>query len=143
MAHSHPSAALKQHELTSASSLGVSIPSSYPAHLLTIPSDVPQLAAIEAELMEQVDKLWEQTWVRGTHPTLEDLLNLVAKNKVDNSAYWFPAGDKEIIVAAMRGESEDMIELSEDEEEEEEEEEETLPGARRSPLVMGWRCVPN
>ncbi|TFK79329.1 hypothetical protein K466DRAFT_570303 [Polyporus arcularius HHB13444] len=73
--------------------------------------DVPQLAAIKVELMEQV---------RGTRPTLNDLLNPAAEIEVSELLYRFPGGDKNIIEEVCKqgqSQAEDVIELSDDEEE--------------------------
>ncbi|KIJ08821.1 hypothetical protein PAXINDRAFT_18069 [Paxillus involutus ATCC 200175] len=76
---------------------------------------LPELERAEAELMQAVNSLHERKRIRGTRPTLEDLLNPVEETEVGDSPYRFPGGDADIIAEVKRGEmqTEDLEEDSE------------------------------
>ena len=74
----------------------------------TIPSPTPprlalnQLTMLENDLMECVTKLGDRKRIRGTCPTLEDLLNPVEEREIGESDFLFPGGDGEIIAKVIR-----------------------------------------
>jgi hypothetical protein len=63
---------------------------------------LPQLEELEINLMRSVSTLQERKRVRGTAPTLEDLLNPMEETTIGNSPYSFPGGDDEIIAEAVQ-----------------------------------------
>ncbi|KIK95389.1 hypothetical protein PAXRUDRAFT_140745, partial [Paxillus rubicundulus Ve08.2h10] len=65
----------------------------------TVPSapSLPSLKHAETQLMQAVDDLHSRKCIRGTQPTLEDLLNPTAKKEVSNSLDHYPGGDIDII----------------------------------------------
>ena len=61
-----------------------------------------QLSLLENDLMECVTKLGDHKRICGTHPMLEDLLNLVREREIGESEFHFPGGDAEIITKMIR-----------------------------------------
>ena len=61
-----------------------------------------QLTTLECGLMECVTKLGDRKRIRGTRPTLEDLLNPVEEREIGESEFCFPGGDGEIIAKVIR-----------------------------------------
>ncbi|KAH9160083.1 hypothetical protein EDB89DRAFT_1915231 [Lactarius sanguifluus] len=80
------------------------------AHTMTTSSPNPsiaphasfsQLQDLEADLMCAIDSLQQRKHIRGTAPTLEDLLNPIEETEIGHSDYWFPGGDDEIVAEAL------------------------------------------
>ncbi|KAF9231008.1 hypothetical protein BU15DRAFT_68694 [Melanogaster broomeanus] len=70
------------------------------AHADTVPSapSLLELKHAEMQLIQAVDNLHSWKHIRGTQPTLEDLLNPTAKKEVGDSLYHYPGGDADIII---------------------------------------------
>jgi hypothetical protein len=58
---------------------------------------LPELNCAESGLMQAVNDLRERKRIRGTQPTLEELLNPLTEKEVGESPYRYPGGDDEII----------------------------------------------
>ena len=74
---------------------------------------LPELDHAENELMKVVDDLYERKRIRGTCPTLEDLLNPAGEREIGYSPYRYPGGDDEIIAEVKRGMENNLEGLSE------------------------------
>ena len=85
------------------------------------PSVAPfsQLQGLEVDLMRAVDDLQQRKRIRGTAPTLEDLLNPIEEIEIGHSDYRFPGGDDEIVAEALRATTDAPDEEMDDDEEEE------------------------
>lgn len=67
-----------------------------------------QLEALESELMAAVDDLKQRKRIRGTAPTLEDLLNPIEERETGENRFAFPGGDDDIIAAVLKKDDEKM-----------------------------------
>jgi hypothetical protein len=72
-----------------------------PTQPTTRPS-LPELDQVENELMQTVNDLYGRKRLRGTRPTLEDLLNPAAEREVGFSPFQYPSGDAEIVEEVKR-----------------------------------------
>lgn len=63
---------------------------------------MPQLTALEMDLMDSVVTLKSCRWIAGTALTLGDLLNPVEEQKIGASPYDFLGGDEEIMAQAVQ-----------------------------------------
>jgi len=92
-----------------------------PSPNLSIPP-LSQLQGLEADLIHAVDSLQKRKRIRGTAPTLEDLLNPIEETEIGHSDYRFPGGDDEIVAEALRAttnaQDEDVNEADEEGEDE-------------------------
>ncbi|KAG8214511.1 hypothetical protein J3R82DRAFT_9568 [Butyriboletus roseoflavus] len=73
-------------------------PSTQPSTRLLL----PELDRVEKELIQAVDNLHGLKHIRGTHPTLDDLLNPAVEMEVGDSPFWYPGGDNDIITEVKR-----------------------------------------
>ncbi|KAH8105697.1 hypothetical protein DFH11DRAFT_1731517 [Phellopilus nigrolimitatus] len=73
-----------------------------PVPLIPDKATIPQLESFEKSLMEAVDDLKKLNHIRGTAPTLEELVNPIEEMEIGESPYHFPGGDIEIIAEARR-----------------------------------------
>jgi len=84
-------------------------------------ASLSQLQDLEAKLMHAVNSLQQRKRIRGTAPSLEDLLNPIEETEIGHSDYRFPGGDDEIIAEARRTTTETQDEMDDEAQEEEEE----------------------
>jgi hypothetical protein len=93
-------------ETMAAQAIATSASSSSPAAPAPSPNSsiasFSQLQDLEADLIHVIDNLQKRKCIRGTAPTLEELLNPVEETEIGHSDYRFLGGDDEIVAEALR-----------------------------------------